>query len=259
MTLNATLLEHPASAAAADPRIAVAETWLCMLGGLNQIARRFCQFLFREIPGLPHRPGAPIFPFRFFGDPRAAFSRVNRALRFIRLVARKIETELAALRAGAPLGPDAFLSRAAPDEEGREDLEERENLIEREAPEREAPERFPFLNDWDRPTPEDKYQALLKGPLKDAIAQICEDLGLNPDWSLWTAKGFPAPPGGEVEDWVAFFAPDATLEAISAHWERQPAPPPPRYDGEGGRDRPWSPGWPPPDHPEPAPPYRHTG
>ena len=40
MTFDAGILEHPARAqpAAADPRIAVAWMWLCMVDGLSQIA-----------------------------------------------------------------------------------------------------------------------------------------------------------------------------------------------------------------------------
>jgi hypothetical protein len=62
--------------------------------------------------------------------------------------------------------------------------------------------------------------------LKDAIAAICKDLGLKPDWSLWTAEGFPPPPGGQVEDWVAFFVQEtAAAPPPIPDWIKAVAPP----------------------------------
>lgn len=65
-----------------DPRIAVAETWLCMLGGLMEVAKRFSRFLVREIMPFGPAPTAPFLALRFSGDPAAVFKRVLRAGRF---------------------------------------------------------------------------------------------------------------------------------------------------------------------------------
>jgi hypothetical protein len=236
-------------AAAPDPRIAAAEMWLCMVGALREIARRFSRFLVHEIMPFGPGPKAPYLAFRFRGDPVAAMKRVTRIARFAAILAMKIEQQIAAWRAGAPFDLEAFISQAPrvsaraksgadaldDDEDAWEDLDEWENFDERE-----SPERFDVFGEFERPVKEDKYQALLRGPLKDAIAAICKELGLKPDWSLWTAKGFPPPADGAVEDWVAFFVPEAA------------AAPPPPHD----RDRTRRPTWPPPiRHPRFAPLY----
>jgi hypothetical protein len=256
MTFHADIIEHlaPAEPLAADPRIAVAEVWLCMLGGLVQTAKRLYRFLVHELAPDPHGSKGSIFAERLFGDPITALRRVVRALRFAALLKLKIETEMAALKACLPLGPHAFLSRAfrtrALCKAGREaaanDQEEGENLVERE-----APERSETLSDAEPLSEDEKFQALLRGSLKNAIAAICDDLGLKPDWRLWTDKGFRAPPGGgvegdeveggEVEDWVAFFDPG-------------PVTPPAQHIWDGRSDEAWRSAWPPPDRHDSSPP-----
>jgi hypothetical protein len=212
-------------AATHDPRIAAAEMWLCMLGGLREIAKRFSRFLAYEIMPFGPCPNGRVLAFRAERDPVAAMKRVTRALRFAAILYLKIQKQIAAWKAGVPFDLDAFIleaprmnarskSRAAAaegdepdwDEEEWENYDEVENLVERE-----APERFDMQEGWGRPFKEDKYEALLRGPLKDAIQAICADLGLTPDWSLWTDQGFPPPRGGELEDWVAFFVPEAVV------------------------------------------------
>jgi hypothetical protein len=235
MTLDADIIAHPAPAepAAVDPRIAVAEMWLCMLGGLMEVAKRFTRYLVHQIMPFGPGPKAPFLALRFSGNPAAVFKRVVRAARFAAVLYLKIQKQIAAWKAGVPFDLDAFLAEAPrigahsksgrdmgeSDEEDLEDYEdledwenlyEVENLVERE--------RFDFLDGPQRQSQEDKYQALLRGPLKDAIAAICKDLGVKPDWSLWTANGFPAPAEGRIEDWVEFFAPQV------------PAAPPPIPD-----------------------------
>jgi hypothetical protein len=118
------------------------------------------------------------------------------------------------------------LDAAAQDETDWENLNEFENYNEFEKyMEREAPERY-FQRFSKQQSLEDKYAALLKGPLKDAIKAICEDLGLKPNWRLWTDNGFPPPAGGTVEDWVTFFVPDADRRSAVAEVRRAAQPPP---------------------------------
>jgi len=244
MTLDASIFEPPAPAApaAAEPRIAVAQMWLCMLGGLVQTAERLYGFLVREMAPYPNGPKGSIFAERCFGDTLGAFQRVVRALRFADLLRLKLEKEIAGLRAGLPLGPHAFLSRVfrtralsknrrAEEANGQEawGQEGWENLAEHEAPARfDALSAPAWLNE------DARFQALLKSSLKKAIATLCDDLGLKPDRSLWTDTGFPPPPDGGVEDWVAFF-------------DLGPVTPPAGHIWDGRLDEAWRSAWPPPD------------
>jgi hypothetical protein len=241
MTLDADIIAHPAPAppAADDPRIARAEMWLCMLRGLREVARRFSRFLLWEI--MPHRAWTegPALAFAFFFDPVPAFKRVAWAASFAAELCQKIEKEIAAFRAGEPCDFDSFLfhtprpsARSKPGaaavhhQTDWENLDEFEDYNEFENyNECEAPERY-FERFSKRQSLEDKYAALLKGSLKDAIKVICADLGLKPNWRLWTDNGFPPPAGGTVEDWVAFFVPDADERSAFAEVRRGAQPPP---------------------------------
>jgi hypothetical protein len=228
--------------AAPDPRIAVGEMWLCMLGGLVQLAKRYHRFLVREITPYPYGLKGPLFALPLLGDPIGAFKRVVRALRFAALLSLKIEKEIAALRASAPLGPHAFLSPprrarprltagcdAAANDDEAWDADDWEKVVKRE-----APGRFAAFADPGERCDDDRFEALLKGSLKKAMAAICADLGLTPDWSLWTDAGFPAPPGGGEEDWAAFFEPG-------------PIKPPAQHIWDGRVDKAWRPSSAPPD------------
>jgi hypothetical protein len=278
MTLDADILERPAPAAppGPDPRIAVAEGWLYMLSALTGIGVRFANFLSHMIA--PSRDGAkrPMMAFRFTGDPTAAFERVWRAVRLAAALALRICEEIDALRAGKPLdraapAPTAPRAKAAPMDDLAEAAAEATRLgdeireIGREVlgEDMETPDQPEGLHgDLHEPLREGRedpaFYRLLNGPLKEAIAAICADLGLKPDWSLWTEDGFPPPPGGGKEDWIAFFAPDFVAqegedEATHIHEDREPTRPP-RYGGDGGRDKGWRPPWPPPQPHDPSPP-----
>jgi hypothetical protein len=236
MTLDAAIIDAPA----ADPRIARAEMWLCMLGALREVARRFGRFLAHEI--MPHRAWTegPALAFPFFVDPVPAFKRMACVAGFVAQLCLRIEKEIAAFRAGEPCDLDGFLTQtprrsarspsgadaAAHHEMDWENLEEFEDYNEFEDyMEREAPERY-FQRLSKRQSLEDRYAALLKGPLKTAIKAICADLGLKPNWRLWTDNGFPPPAGGGVEDWVAFFVPDADRRSAIAEIRRRSTLPP---------------------------------
>jgi len=264
MTLDADIIGLPAPTqpAAADPRIAVAEMWLCMLGGLMEVARRFTRFLVHEAMPFGAGPKTPYLAMRYSGQPIAALKRVARIARFAAVLYLKIKAQIAAWKAGEPFDLDAFIAQTpavkalskrgrdagASDEEEFEDLEDFEDLEEFEnLVEYESFERFDDLDGAERPSQEDKYEALLRGPLKDAIAAICKDLGLKPDWSLWTAKGFPPPPGGGVEDWVAFFAPQAAAAPAPSSEGRAYMGPPPPDPGDEAAYKAWRRKWSPPD------------
>jgi hypothetical protein len=259
---------------AADPRIAVAEMWLCMLGGLMEVARRFTRFLVHEAMPFGARPKTPYLAMRYSGEPMAAFKRVARIARFAAALYLKIQAQIAAWKAGEPFDLDAFIAQTpavkalskrgrdagASDEDEFEELEDWEELEEVEnLAEYESFEGFDDLDGVERPSQQDKYEALLRGPLKDAIAAICKDLGLKPDWSLWTVNGFPPPAGGEVEDWVAFFAPQAAAAPKPRPDRITPFAPPPPDPGDEAAYKAWRRKWTPPDRRQRPPPHGYPG
>jgi len=247
-----------------DRRIAVAEMWLCMLSGLSKIGLRFATYLTNlSIP----KDRGPMLALPFIGDPFRAFARVQRAVTLVLMLMRRIDDEIADLKAGASLGPSAPAAEAVKTAEALGDKirqmgrEAWAGDVERpERPERpERRERLPGnLHEWlGEDLMDAEFYRLLKGPLKNAIAAICADLGLKPDWSLWTEDGFPPPPGGREEDWIAFFVPDAKIDPTPADTEREPARPPPRRDGPRAWDKSWRPPWPPPEPRDPHPGATH--
>jgi len=267
MNLDATLAENPALAepCATDPRIARAERWLCMLGWLADLGVWMARALAHQAaPGMnePKWSGPWVaFPARV--DPSVVYERVSRAVRLALALRMKIKTEIAALRAGklpswAAPAPEvewepARLSDKYKDDGCEADDTEHEASERAEAPESaEAPERpeRPENLEGDlheRLRESDRFYKLLHGPLKDAVAAICADLGLKPDWSQWTEDGFPPPPGGDVRVWGIF----APAECG--------APPPPDLpdlseEADGRAPLIWRPSWPRPRRPKPGSP-----
>jgi hypothetical protein len=241
-----------------DQRIAVAEMWLCMLGGLREIGMRFAAFLEHQVAPSKAGPRRLMMAFRFIGDPCAAFSRVWRAVHLAAALALRIADEIAALRAGKPLGSAAPAAKTAREAKAIKD-KIHEIGLEALAEDIETAERpeglHGGLNDMLREERMDAaFYRLLKGPVKDVVAAICADLGLNPDWSQWTEDGFPPPPGGQKEDWVTYFIPEGEVESTPTQDRRAPRTPPPRRDAPCAWDKAWRPPWPPPErhHPDPA-------
>ena len=231
-----------------DQRIAVAEMWLCMLGGLREIGMRFAAFLEHQVAPSKAGPRRLMMAFRFIGDPCAAFSRVWRAVHLAAALALRIADEIAALRAGKPLGSAAPAAKTAREAKAIKD-KIHEIGLEALAEDIETAERpeglHGGLNDMLREERMDAaFYRLLKGPVKDVVAAICADLGLNPDWSQWTEDGFPPPPGGQKEDWVTYFIPEGEVESTPTQDRRAPRTPPPRRDAPCAWDKAWRPLWP---------------
>jgi hypothetical protein len=56
----------------------------------------------------------------------------------------------------------------------------------------------------------DRYDDLVFRPLRETVAAICDDLGLNPDWSRWTGETWAPPPDGPRYCWQSCWAPGAS-------------------------------------------------
>jgi hypothetical protein len=257
-------MENPALAepCAPDPRIARAERWLCMLGWLADLGVWLVSALAHQAaPGMNEpRWSGPWIAFPARVNPSVVYERVSRAVRLALALRMKIKTEIAALRAGklpswAAPAREVERERARPSDKYKDDEPEADHT-EREAPEcgerlesAEAPERPENLEGdlHERLRESDRFYNLLNGPLKDAVAAICADLGLKADWSQWTEDGFPPPPGGDVRVWGIFTPAQCG------------APPPPDLpdldlnEEADGRVI-WRPSWPRPRRPKPASP-----
>ncbi len=271
MTLDAHIIEHsaPPEPLGPDPLIARAERWLCMLAWLVDLGGWLTGGLAHQAaPGInePKWSGPWIaFPARF--DPSVVYERLCRAVRLAMALQLKIEAEIRALRAGklpnwaAPAAAREPTRLGDKDEDNESEAPETEREApeleapELEAPELEAPERAEAAESAEAPeSPEnlvsdlderfqenDKFYKLLDGPLKDAVAAICADLGLKPDWSQWTEDGFPPPRGDDVRTWSVFVAPEGgEVGSIPAPDVREPV---------------WRLSWPRPRRPKPGWPF----
>jgi len=251
MTLDATLAGNlaPPEPFAPDQLIARAEKWLCMLAWFVDLGGWLTGGLAHQAaPGVnePKWSGPWIaFPARF--DPSVVYERICRAVRLAIALQLKIEAQIRALRAGKVpnWAAPANLSDDDPDDESEDPDTEREAPERAEAAEAaesaeaaEAPENLDSDLD-ERFEENDRFYKLLDGPLKDAVATICADLGLKPDWSQWTEDGFPPPQGDDVRTWSVFVAPDADVESRAA-----PDVPDPVWRPRWPRPRRPKPGWP---------------
>jgi hypothetical protein len=237
MTLSPALCEYPAqdAACAVDPRVARAEKWLCMLRGFLGLGLWLVRALTRQAAPGAHDPEwtGPRVAFPAGSNPITLFVRIARAVHLAIALRLKIKQEIADLLAGKSSSPIAPASEATPTDLGESRSEEVEEVAEVEDPRDAArPEVLP--RKIKEPLGEsDRFHRLLNGPLKDAVAAICADFGLRPDWSLWTEDGFPPPPDGDVRVWEIFRSS-----------ETQPPPPPDGDDeADGAAHIVWRPRW----------------
>ena len=171
-------------------------------------------------------------------DPSRAYAVLSRAIRMTLALEARFDDHILALRRGEI--PAAPRTRAAAEPAKAADVEVAQPVAKVHDPRRDqvdvavreaihivvenitdARERLDALNErlFDRET----YDILLKLPLREAVAAVCADLDVDPDWTLWTddaETGFVAPPGRRRVDWT-------TLVALSFPPKR-PAKPPPR-------------------------------
>lgn len=255
MTLVADITGKAAPARSADlalcnHHIARARMWVCMLDALSDITTRFGEYLTQKATPETRVPKGPMMVCRLIGDPLLAFVRVMRALHLALSLAAKIEDDIAGLKAGILPSWAAPSAKATPpkttppqntplkatlmgelaeavaeatplgEKDQETDLEVLEIRERAEALRGKLRERLGDERESAR------FYRLLNGPLKDAVAAICADLGLKPDWSLWSEDGFPPPPGGRHEDWIRFFVPEGDVAPGPSPGRTAPSGPP---------------------------------
>jgi hypothetical protein len=85
-------------------------------------------------------------------------------------------------------------------------------------------------------TERDDIDRFLDRPLRDCVAAICADLGLAPDWSLWSDDaGFAAPEAGPAHDWSRLWTYDPDHLAARLILTAVRPPPPPLGGGPDSR------------------------
>jgi hypothetical protein len=161
------------------------------------------------------------------GDPGRAYAVVSRAVRMTLALEARFESQILAMRRGelpamrGVRAPTAELEAAISVAKTPDSRRDRAGDAVREAIHIEvetitdARERLDALNErlFDR----EAYDVLLNLPLRDAVAAICADLGLEPDWSLWTDDaGFVAPAGRRRVDWTKLCAESPPTEGARA-------------------------------------------
>jgi hypothetical protein len=165
------------------------------------------------------------------GDPGRAYATVSRAVRMTLALEARFDEQILALRRGELPAPRRVRTPAAveiaesetahPVFEAPDPRRIRAGDAVREAIHLEvetldrAREALDALNE--RLFDSEAYDVLLKLPLRDAVVAICADLGLAPDWSLWTDDaGFVVPAGRRCVDWTKLCADSAPPEGVRA-------------------------------------------
>jgi hypothetical protein len=178
-------------------------------------------------------------------DPAESFARLSRAVRLTLAFEAKTDEQLADLRAGGKDRPVKGRRRGVAvhddgyddddddhDDDGEYDEDDdgqmlppakdypsaHRNVIRdrvHEAINAEVSDVYrahEVLDDlYERLTEGDRYDALVNRPLRETVEAICEDLGLNPDWSRWTGEGWlPPPPEAPRYVWQSCWAPGAS-------------------------------------------------
>lgn len=155
------------------------------------------------------------------GDPARAFATVSRAVRMTLALEARFDDQIMAMRRGQLPAPRGYRSMPA-DKAGEAEAahmvarqpdprRDRADKAVREAIHLEvetithAREKIDALNE--RLFDSEAYDVLLDMPVRETVAAICADLGLNPDWDLWSDEvGFVAPPGRRRVDWTTLVA-----------------------------------------------------
>jgi len=198
-----------------DARVARAEQRLAMLRELAEIGMALTRELARrELEAGPEAAADPnstvptptpkpvSCPRR---DPADAFARLSRAIRLTLVLEAKAEDELHAMLDGeadddeaSPFSGPCFDPNPGPPRDYPSAYRNKIRDAVFDVLNREIKDFRPAEEILDAPyerlTEGERYDAFVQRPLEEAVAAICDDLGLHPDWSRWTGDGWPPPP-----------------------------------------------------------------
>ncbi|HTK35666.1 MAG TPA: hypothetical protein VL358_10340 [Caulobacteraceae bacterium] len=131
-------------------------------------------------------------------DPALAYARAARAVRLCIALQSRLLGELPALeRAEARARCEQQQARKT----------EIVHLVRKVGQTGREDEIEPICDEaWERLNDADEYGEVMDLPLREAVARICEDLGLVPDWSAWGTGAFADEgPGGAADVLLPFW------------------------------------------------------
>jgi len=170
-----------------------AERQLRMLEELAEIGMDLARALPRRVEAESEADTKTDAPAHTAGrDPADAFQRLSRAIRLTLALETRVAEALRALIAGEAVAAETRRTRR------REATEDRVrdlvgHAIAAEVDNGEALKDC--LDAMDERLDEDEaYEDYADRPLRETVERLCADLGLTPDWSLWTDDGWALPP-----------------------------------------------------------------
>jgi hypothetical protein len=233
---------HGDQADAADPLIGRGEKRLDKLQELSGLGMEMARELVRRTVNAPDDDKSASAPRH---DPAESFARLSRAIRLTIAFEARLDKELSAWRAGAQPGVPRRQTQAPAKPQARSQAQTQtrtqpqppaapaadpgwyRTLLPRNYPSahrnkireavwsamnititdlREAHEKLDDLYEW--LSEGERYDEFVELPFKEAVAAICDDLGLKPDWSRWNGEGFnQPPPGAPRREWQNVWQP----------------------------------------------------
>ena len=200
---------------ASDPRLAVAivhaERRRAMLERLAELGMEMAEQISAHAAAAAAESGPSC-------NPGKAFTGVSRAVRLTLILEGRIEKDILAMRKGvvpAEAGPPPVSGARTWGSSSTESACPRRNRVrdavraalDRESGDRERPDHV-LGRLQERLIENDDYDAFLFRPWRETVAAICADLGLNPDWSLWSDEDGFAERGGPFRSGAGGVRPD---------------------------------------------------
>jgi len=193
--------EPPEPSAPPDPRIASAEERLSALRQLRAFGMQQAEMATRRARVLTEAIEAGAEPPKI-ADPGDVFARVFRGVRYALVLEARFEDDLLALRAGTYVperGGAAHGARSGdPAKPERDRMPERSRLrghvlefTDPDSMDEETCERI-YGQLTESLYESERYDLLLDLPLDQAVAAICKNLGIIPQYEAWEGLDWPA-------------------------------------------------------------------